>query len=111
METVEDGFEFAPPRRLRDAADEPHVEEGWVVEGRTVHADLHEDSVEIRYGNGAVETRLRADLAFCPECVREDRYPFGNEDEPCVRHHAPRLGWDLADYERFELLGLLARSS
>jgi len=69
-----------------------------------VHIDSFE--AEFNYGNGANLRIPITELRFCPECLKKGDFPFV-EDGECSIHNIHPLPFNLQDFERFRILGML----
>lgn len=87
---------------------------GWtlvfqVPQGGSLTIFPDEGEAEFSYAHGASRRVPLHDLRYCPECLRVGRFPFLEEPADCQDHDDCALDFDLADFERFQLVALLQR--
>lgn len=80
------------------------VEESYLVDGETVDVAIRAEETTISYASGSQQSLPTDEMTFCPECMKEGRYPLGDGAGICPEHDAELVPLSLEDYERFQLL-------
>lgn len=81
-----------------------NINESYEINGESVHVHINSENAVFSYVNRTSKTVPLEHLRFCPECVREKKYPFTEIEKECPDHKIPMLPFDVEHYEKFKLI-------
>jgi len=79
----------------------------YEIRGEMVRIDIDEEIATFHYANQTNRSIPLQRLKFCPDCLREKKYPFSEDDSICQRHKTPFLPFDIETFERFQIIALM----
>lgn len=83
----------------------------YEVRGEVVRVKIDTETATFDYVNQTNRSIPLYRLKFCPDCLREKKYPFSEDDSICERHKTPFLPFDLETFERFQIIALMENNT
>lgn len=84
--------------------EETIIHESYKLNGEIVYIHIDSETATFDYANGTSRSVPVIDIKFCPECVKEKKYPFSENGNTCEVHKIPLIPFDLEKYESFKLI-------
>ncbi len=83
----------------------------YEIRGEVVRINIDTEIATFHYANQTNRSIPLHRLKFCPDCLRDKKYPFSEDDSICQRHKTPFLPFDLETFERFQIIALMENNT
>lgn len=84
--------------------EETIIHASYKLNGEMVYIHIDSYKATFDYANGTSRSIPALDILFCPECVKENIYPFSENRNTCEVHKIPMIQFDNEKYESFKLI-------